>query len=111
MDNPSSISKFKILVATLLLSSLISPSLSDIIFQERFEGKHMLLIGNPTLRRLAQNREATRKSRLRKKVNYDLTAASTFSDLKVLNIIPLKGGAPPKFSQRTQLSTENYRVL
>ncbi|KAK1402264.1 hypothetical protein POM88_001869 [Heracleum sosnowskyi] len=31
--------------------------------------------GSITLRRLAQNREATRKSRLRKKVSYDLTAA------------------------------------
>ncbi|KAK1402392.1 Coatomer subunit delta [Heracleum sosnowskyi] len=44
-------------------------------------------------------------------ISVRFTAASTFSDLKVLNIIPLKGGAPPKFSQRTQLSIENYQVV
>ncbi|XP_074330869.1 coatomer subunit delta isoform X1 [Apium graveolens] len=44
-------------------------------------------------------------------ISVRFTAASTFSDLKVLNIIPLQGGAPPKFSQRTQLSTENYQVV
>ncbi|KAF1878809.1 hypothetical protein Lal_00047481 [Lupinus albus] len=38
-------------------------------------------------------------------------AIETFSDLKVTNIIPLKGGNPPKFSQRTQLITENYQVI
>ncbi|XP_004497143.1 coatomer subunit delta-like [Cicer arietinum] len=38
-------------------------------------------------------------------------ATDTFSDLKVTNIIPLKGGNPPKFSQRTQLITENYQVV
>ncbi|MED6133415.1 hypothetical protein PIB30_028073 [Stylosanthes scabra] len=38
-------------------------------------------------------------------------AADTFSDLKVANIIPIKGGNPPKHSQRTQLITENYQVV
>ena len=31
--------------------------------------------------------------------------------LQVMNIIPLKGGNPPKYSQRTQLITENYQVV
>nr|GMD75066.1 kinesin-like protein KIN-14R [Ipomoea batatas] len=31
--------------------------------------------------------------------------------VKVTNILPLKGGATPKFSQRTQLVTENYQVV
>ncbi|KAK1352177.1 Coatomer subunit delta [Heracleum sosnowskyi] len=44
-------------------------------------------------------------------ISVRFTAASTFSDLKVLSIIPLQGGTPPKFSQRTQLSTENYQVV
>ncbi|XP_062171073.1 protein FAR1-RELATED SEQUENCE 5-like [Alnus glutinosa] len=30
---------------------------------------------------------------------------------KVVNVIPLKGGAPPKHAQRTQLITENYQVV
>ncbi|CAJ1933570.1 unnamed protein product [Sphenostylis stenocarpa] len=38
-------------------------------------------------------------------------ATDTFSDLKVTNTIPLKGGNPPKYSQRTQLITENYLVV
>ncbi|RYR73208.1 hypothetical protein Ahy_A02g007553 [Arachis hypogaea] len=38
-------------------------------------------------------------------------ATNTFSNLKVTNIIPVKGGNPPKFSQRTQLITENYQVV
>ncbi|XP_010246765.1 PREDICTED: coatomer subunit delta-2 [Nelumbo nucifera] len=43
-------------------------------------------------------------------ISVRFTAAKTFSDLKVLNVLPLRGGSPPKFSQRTQLITENYRV-
>nr|GMC61239.1 coatomer subunit delta-like [Ipomoea batatas] len=39
------------------------------------------------------------------------SSSKTFSDLKVTNILPLKGGATPKFSQRTQLVTENYQVV
>ncbi|BAT90957.1 hypothetical protein VIGAN_06225600 [Vigna angularis var. angularis] len=38
-------------------------------------------------------------------------ATDTFSKLKVTNTIPLKGGNPPKFFQRTQLITENYMVV
>ncbi|KAL5555225.1 hypothetical protein UlMin_037461 [Ulmus minor] len=39
------------------------------------------------------------------------SATNTFSGLKVVNLLPLKGEAPPKFSQRTQLITENYQVV
>ncbi|KAK7277227.1 hypothetical protein RIF29_18378 [Crotalaria pallida] len=38
-------------------------------------------------------------------------ATDTFSDLKVVSIIPLRGDNPPKYSQRTQLITENYQVV
>ncbi|KAI5401619.1 hypothetical protein KIW84_066191 [Lathyrus oleraceus] len=38
-------------------------------------------------------------------------ATDTFSDLKVTNIIPVKGGNPPKYAQRTQLITENYQIV
>ena len=31
--------------------------------------------------------------------------------VQVLNVIPIKGGAPPKFAQRTQLITDNYQVV
>lgn len=31
--------------------------------------------------------------------------------LQVINILPLRGGPPPKFSQRTQLITDNYQVV
>ncbi|XP_073034121.1 coatomer subunit delta-2-like [Primulina eburnea] len=44
-------------------------------------------------------------------ISVRFTSTSTFSDLKVINILPLKGGNPPKFSQRTLLSTENYQVV
>ncbi|KAG5548616.1 hypothetical protein RHGRI_014085 [Rhododendron griersonianum] len=43
-------------------------------------------------------------------ISVRFTAASTFSDLKVITILPLKGGPSPKFAQRTILSTENYQV-
>ncbi|KAI8022163.1 Coatomer subunit delta [Camellia lanceoleosa] len=43
-------------------------------------------------------------------ISVRFTAANTFSDLKVTNILPLRGGPSPKFSQRTLLSTENYEV-
>ncbi|KAL6494475.1 hypothetical protein OROGR_031275 [Orobanche gracilis] len=39
------------------------------------------------------------------------SSTSTFSGLKVVNVVPLKGGNAPKFSQRTLLSTENYQVV
>ncbi|KAK6159659.1 hypothetical protein DH2020_003040 [Rehmannia glutinosa] len=44
-------------------------------------------------------------------ISVRFTSTSTFSALKVVNILPLKGGNPPKFSQRTLLSTENYQVI
>ncbi|XXG39760.1 hypothetical protein AAC387_Pa01g0636 [Persea americana] len=44
-------------------------------------------------------------------INVRFTAAKTFSDVKVVNVLPLKGGPPPKFSQRAQLVTENYQVV
>ncbi|KAK4440440.1 Coatomer subunit delta [Sesamum alatum] len=44
-------------------------------------------------------------------ISVQFTATSTFSDLKVVNIAPLKDGEPPKFAQRTMLSTENYQVV
>ncbi|TYI97727.1 hypothetical protein E1A91_D01G163800v1 [Gossypium mustelinum] len=46
-------------------------------------------------------------------ISVRFSATSTYSDLKVVNIIPLRGGRapPPKFSQRTNLITENYQVV
>ncbi|MBA0642296.1 hypothetical protein Goklo_026716 [Gossypium klotzschianum] len=46
-------------------------------------------------------------------ISVRFSAPSTYSDLKVVNIIPLRGGGapPPKFSQRTNLITENYQVV
>ncbi|XP_059437970.1 coatomer subunit delta-like [Corylus avellana] len=44
-------------------------------------------------------------------ISVQFSATNTFSDLKVINVIPLKGGAPPKHAQRTQLITENYQVV
>ncbi|KAL6999923.1 hypothetical protein U1Q18_001076 [Sarracenia purpurea var. burkii] len=44
-------------------------------------------------------------------ISVRFTATNTFSDLKVLNILPLKGGPSPKFAQRTILSTEDYQVV
>ncbi|KAI3776112.1 hypothetical protein L1987_45875 [Smallanthus sonchifolius] len=44
-------------------------------------------------------------------ISVRFSATSTFSDMKVASIAPLKGGAPPKFSQRTQLVTESYQVI
>jgi hypothetical protein len=43
-------------------------------------------------------------------VSVRFTASDTFSGLKVTNILPLRDGNPPRFSQRTQLITENYQV-
>ncbi|KAL0422230.1 UNVERIFIED_CONTAM: Coatomer subunit delta-3 [Sesamum latifolium] len=37
--------------------------------------------------------------------------ASEIDKSKVANILPVRGGNPPKFSQRTLLSTENYQVV
>ncbi|GFQ03960.1 coatomer subunit delta-2 [Phtheirospermum japonicum] len=44
-------------------------------------------------------------------ISVRFSSTSTFSGLKVSNIVPLKGGNPPKFSQRTLLSTENYQIV
>ncbi|KAB5525337.1 hypothetical protein DKX38_023086 [Salix brachista] len=44
-------------------------------------------------------------------ISVQFSATSTYSELKAVNILPLKGGAPPKFSQRTQLITDNYQVV
>ncbi|KAJ9559274.1 hypothetical protein OSB04_013888 [Centaurea solstitialis] len=42
-------------------------------------------------------------------ISVRFSATSTFSGMKVASIVPLKGGAPPKFAQRTQLVTESYQ--
>ncbi|KAM6551408.1 hypothetical protein CsatB_001216 [Cannabis sativa] len=44
-------------------------------------------------------------------ISVNFSASNTFSELKVVNVLPQKGGAPPKFGQRTQLLTENYQVV
>ncbi|XP_050228390.1 coatomer subunit delta [Mercurialis annua] len=44
-------------------------------------------------------------------INVRFSATSTYSDLKVVNVLPLKGGPSPKFAQRTQLITENYQIV
>ncbi|KAL7228334.1 hypothetical protein ACSBR2_007116 [Camellia fascicularis] len=44
-------------------------------------------------------------------ISVRFTAASTFSELKVLYVLPLRGGPSPRFAQRTLLSTENYQVV
>ncbi|CAO1944528.1 unnamed protein product [Urochloa humidicola] len=44
-------------------------------------------------------------------ISVGFSASSTFSDLKVTGILPLREGNPPKFSQRIQLVTDNYLVI
>ncbi|XP_047315053.1 coatomer subunit delta-like [Impatiens glandulifera] len=45
-------------------------------------------------------------------ISVRFTAVNTFSEIKVVSVIPLKGGAaPPKYTQRTILSTETYQVV
>ncbi|XP_047340839.1 coatomer subunit delta-like [Impatiens glandulifera] len=44
-------------------------------------------------------------------ISVRFSAVNTFSDVKIAGVLPLKGGPPPKFSQRTLLSTENYQVV
>ncbi|CAI9101544.1 OLC1v1038893C1 [Oldenlandia corymbosa var. corymbosa] len=39
------------------------------------------------------------------------TATNTFGGLKVVNILPQRGGLAPKYSQKTILSTDNYQVV
>jgi hypothetical protein len=44
-------------------------------------------------------------------ISVGFSASSTFSDLKVSGIHPLKDGNPPKFSQRARLVTANYQIV
>ncbi|CAL5397430.1 unnamed protein product [Camellia sinensis] len=44
-------------------------------------------------------------------ISVRFTAASTFSEQKVLNVLLLRGGPSPRFAQRTLLSTKNYQVV
>ncbi|KAK9265637.1 hypothetical protein L1049_001749 [Liquidambar formosana] len=44
-------------------------------------------------------------------ISVQFTAANTYSDLKVVNVLPLNEGPAPRFSQRVQLCTENYQVV
>nr|CAD1821135.1 unnamed protein product [Ananas comosus var. bracteatus] len=44
-------------------------------------------------------------------INIRFTAPSTFSDVKVVNVTPLRGGNASKFSQRVQLVADNYQVV
>ncbi|KAK9068444.1 hypothetical protein SSX86_012558 [Deinandra increscens subsp. villosa] len=44
-------------------------------------------------------------------ISVRFSATSTFSNMKVVSILPLKDGPAPKFSQRTQLVTESYQVV
>ncbi|KAG9156331.1 hypothetical protein Leryth_009206 [Lithospermum erythrorhizon] len=44
-------------------------------------------------------------------ISVHFSTARTFSDLKIQSILPIKGGSPPKYSQRTVMSTENYQVV
>ncbi|CAL5045460.1 unnamed protein product [Urochloa decumbens] len=44
-------------------------------------------------------------------ISVGFSASSTFSDLKVTGILPLKEGNPPKFSQRARLLAANYQVV
>lgn len=44
-------------------------------------------------------------------ISVRFSATSTFSNMKVVSILPLKDGAAPKFAQRTQLVTESYQVV
>uniref|UniRef100_A0A803M5V1 Coatomer subunit delta n=1 Tax=Chenopodium quinoa TaxID=63459 RepID=A0A803M5V1_CHEQI len=44
-------------------------------------------------------------------ISVQFSTMNTFSGLKVVNIMPLKGGSPPKFVQRAMLWAENYTVV
>ncbi|RWW56388.1 hypothetical protein BHE74_00036899, partial [Ensete ventricosum] len=39
------------------------------------------------------------------------TATSTYSDVKVVNLMPLRNNAAPRYSQRIQLVTDTYQVI
>ncbi|EEF35793.1 coatomer subunit delta [Ricinus communis] len=44
-------------------------------------------------------------------ISVRFSATSTYSDLKVVNVLPLRGGPSPKFAQRTQLIAESYQIV
>jgi len=44
-------------------------------------------------------------------ISVGFSASSTFSDLKVTTVLPLREGSPPKFSQRIRLVADNYSVI
>lgn len=44
-------------------------------------------------------------------ISVQFSANKTFSDVKVVNVLPLKGGAPPKYAQRIVLHPESYQVV
>ncbi|KAL6614220.1 hypothetical protein ACP70R_036490 [Stipagrostis hirtigluma subsp. patula] len=44
-------------------------------------------------------------------ISVGFSASSTFSNLKVTDVLPLREGSPPKFSQRIRLVTDNYQVV
>lgn len=44
-------------------------------------------------------------------ISVGFSASSTFSDLKVNAILPLREGSPPKFAQRIRMVTDNYQVV
>jgi len=44
-------------------------------------------------------------------ISIGFSASSTFSDLKVTTVHPLREGSPPKFSQRIRMVTYNYQVV
>ncbi|XP_008803819.1 coatomer subunit delta-2-like isoform X2 [Phoenix dactylifera] len=44
-------------------------------------------------------------------INIRFTAANTFSDVKVVGVMPLRSNAPLKFSQRIQMITDTYQVV
>ncbi|CAK8543539.1 unnamed protein product [Lathyrus sativus] len=94
-----------------------APSVSQIDGEWRYDSKNsilewsVLLIDNSNRSGLMEFVVPQADSSAFFPISVRFAATETFSDLKVTNIIPLKGGNPPKFAQRTQLITENYQVV
>ncbi|KAG6406381.1 hypothetical protein SASPL_133981 [Salvia splendens] len=44
-------------------------------------------------------------------ISVRFTSTRTFSNLQVVNVLPLKGGNPPRYAQRMLLAAENYQVV
>ncbi|KAL6513195.1 hypothetical protein OROGR_020681 [Orobanche gracilis] len=44
-------------------------------------------------------------------ISVRFTSSSTFSNLKVVDVLPVRGRKPLEFSQRTLLSTETYQIV